>query len=77
VPHGKLASNIPIVEWPGITPGDDIQNLDGFHGPNNNITITLQRRGAVFIACHGSIRASKTMRAVCTPASVTITPETE
>ena len=43
MPHGKLASNIPIVEWPGITPGDDIRNLDGFHGPNNNITITLQR----------------------------------
>lgn len=54
----KLSSNTFIVERPGISPNDDIQNLDGFYGPNNNNIITLQRRGMVFIACHDSIHAT-------------------
>jgi intracellular sulfur oxidation DsrE/DsrF family protein len=53
----KLASNTLIIEKPGVSPGDDIQNLDGFYGPNNNNVITLQRRGMVFVACHDSIHA--------------------
>lgn len=61
VPHGKLASNILIVQRSGISAGDDIQNLDGFYGTNNNI-ITLQRRGTVFIACR-----VKTMTAYARP----------
>jgi intracellular sulfur oxidation DsrE/DsrF family protein len=54
---GKLMSNTFIVERPGMSPGDDIQNLDGFYGPNNNNIVTLQRRGMVFVACHDSIHA--------------------
>ena len=53
----RLASNTLIVERPGVSPSDDLQNLDGFYGPNNNNIITLQRRGMVFIACHDSIHA--------------------
>jgi intracellular sulfur oxidation DsrE/DsrF family protein len=54
---GKFASNVLIVERPGVSPSDDIQNLDGFYGPNNNNIVTLQRRGMVFVACHDSIHA--------------------
>ena len=54
---GKFTSNAFIVERPGVSPGDDIQNLDGFYGPNNNNIVTLQRRGIVFVACHDSIHA--------------------
>jgi intracellular sulfur oxidation DsrE/DsrF family protein len=55
--EGKFDSNTLIVERSGVSPGDDIQNLDGFYGPNNNNIITLQRRGMVFVACHDSIHA--------------------
>jgi intracellular sulfur oxidation DsrE/DsrF family protein len=54
---GKFASNTLIVERPGVSPKDDIQNLDGFYGPNNTNIISLQRRGMVFVACHDSIHA--------------------
>ena len=54
---GKLSSNTFIVERPGVSANDDIQNLDGFYGPNNTNIISLQRRGMVFIACHDSIHA--------------------
>jgi len=36
----------------------------GFYGPANNNVISLQRRGAVLIACHDSIHAiSRTLQA--------------
>jgi intracellular sulfur oxidation DsrE/DsrF family protein len=54
---GKFTSNTLIIERPGVSPGDDIQNLDGFYGPNNNNIVSLQRRGMVFVACHDSIHA--------------------
>ncbi len=61
---GKFTSNTLIAERPRISPADDIQNLDGFYGPNNNNIVTLQRRGMVFIACHDSIHAiSRGLRA--------------
>jgi intracellular sulfur oxidation DsrE/DsrF family protein len=55
--NGKFASNTLIVERPGVSPGNDIQNLDGFYGPGNSNIVTLQRRGMVFVACHDSIHA--------------------
>jgi intracellular sulfur oxidation DsrE/DsrF family protein len=54
---GKFAANSFIVEKPGVSPADDLQDLDGFYGPANNNIISLQRRGAVFLACHDSIHA--------------------
>jgi intracellular sulfur oxidation DsrE/DsrF family protein len=54
---GKYTSNTFIIEKPGVSPTDDIQNVDGFYGPNNSNIITLQRRGMVFVACHDSIHA--------------------
>jgi intracellular sulfur oxidation DsrE/DsrF family protein len=54
---GKFASNTLIVEQRGVSPGDDIQSLNGFYGPNNSNIVTLQRRGMVFVACHDSIHA--------------------
>jgi intracellular sulfur oxidation DsrE/DsrF family protein len=54
---GKLTSNTLITERPGVSPSDDIQNLNGYYGPNNNNIVTLQRRGMVFVACHDSIHA--------------------
>ncbi|TCL67179.1 transcriptional initiation protein Tat [Rhizobium sp. BK251] len=54
---GKFASNSFIIERPGTSPHDDIQDLDGFYGPSNNNIISLQRRGMVFVGCHDSIHA--------------------
>ena len=54
---GKFTSNTLIIEKPGVSPTDDIQNVDGFYGPNNSNIVTLQRRGMVFVACHDSIHA--------------------
>lgn len=54
---GKFASNTLVVEAKGVTPDDDIQKVEGFYGPNNNNIVSLQRRGAVFIACHDSVHA--------------------
>ncbi|WP_424137106.1 transcriptional initiation protein Tat [Roseomonas chloroacetimidivorans] len=55
--HGSLTRNEMVVERPGVSPEDDIQRLDGFYGPGNNNIVSLQRRGAVFVACHDSIHA--------------------
>jgi intracellular sulfur oxidation DsrE/DsrF family protein len=53
----KFVRNTLIVEKDGVAPTDDLQNLGGFYGPLNNNIVSLQRRGAVFIACHDSIHA--------------------
>lgn len=53
----KFTSNSLIVERAGVSPTDDLQNPVGFYGPMNNNIISLQKRGAVFIACHDSIHA--------------------
>jgi intracellular sulfur oxidation DsrE/DsrF family protein len=55
--NGKFTSNTFIIERPEVSPDDDIENLDGFYGPNNNNIVTLQWRGMVFVACHDSIHA--------------------
>jgi intracellular sulfur oxidation DsrE/DsrF family protein len=55
---GKFATNTFVDEKAPVSPKDDLQNLSGYYGPNNNNNIrTLQRRGVVFIACHDSIHA--------------------
>jgi hypothetical protein len=54
---GKPAQNIFATERSGVSPRDDRQNVDGFYGPGNNNIVTLQRRGAVMVACHDSIHA--------------------
>jgi intracellular sulfur oxidation DsrE/DsrF family protein len=54
---GKLDANSFIVEKPGVSAGDDLQDLEGFYGPANSNIVSLQRRGAVFLACHDSIHA--------------------
>jgi intracellular sulfur oxidation DsrE/DsrF family protein len=53
----KFSSNTLIVEKEGVSPTDDIENPSGFYSPSNNNVVSLQRRGAVFIACHDSIHA--------------------
>lgn len=55
--NGQFSHNSLIVEKAGTSPADDHQNLDGFYGPNNNNIVSLQRRGAVFVACHDSVHA--------------------
>jgi hypothetical protein len=47
--------NTSVLERPDVSPDDDIQTVDGFYGAGNNNIVSLQRRGAVFIACHDSI----------------------
>ncbi len=54
---GKIATNTFVAEREGVVPTDDRQKLDGFYGVGNNSIRTLQRRGAVMIACHDSIHA--------------------
>jgi intracellular sulfur oxidation DsrE/DsrF family protein len=54
---GKASSNTFITEAPGVSQTDDLQKLAGFYGPANNNIVSLQKRGAVFIACHDSIHA--------------------
>ena len=54
---GKLVANSLIVEKPGVSAADDLQDIDGFYGPANANIVSLQRRGAVFLACHDSIHA--------------------
>jgi hypothetical protein len=53
----KFTSNTLIVEKAGVTPGDKLEDVEGFYGPNNNNIVSLQRRGAVFLGCHDSIHA--------------------
>jgi intracellular sulfur oxidation DsrE/DsrF family protein len=47
--------NTLIVEKPGASPSDDRHDVGGFYGPGNSNIVSLQRRGAVFVACHDSI----------------------
>jgi intracellular sulfur oxidation DsrE/DsrF family protein len=54
---GKFTRNDFIVERPGASASDDRQDVDGYYGPGNNNIVSLQRRGAVFVACHDSIHA--------------------
>jgi intracellular sulfur oxidation DsrE/DsrF family protein len=44
-------------EASGVSPLDDRQKTDGFYGPGNSNIVSLQRRGAVIVACHDSIHA--------------------
>lgn len=53
----KFAKNALIVEKPGVSPADKLEDTAGFYGPANNNVTSLQRRGAVFIGCHDSIHA--------------------
>ncbi len=52
-----FASNTLIHEKPGASATDDLQDIDGFYGPDNDNIVSLQKRGAVFVACHDSIYA--------------------
>ncbi|KQO59011.1 hypothetical protein ASF24_14230 [Methylobacterium sp. Leaf86] len=54
---GKATKNTFASPKPGTTSADDIQNVAGYYGPDNNNIHTLQERGAVFVACHDSIHA--------------------
>jgi intracellular sulfur oxidation DsrE/DsrF family protein len=49
--------NIFVEPKTNTSPADDIQDVAGYYGPDNNNIHTLQERGAVFIACHDSIHA--------------------
>jgi intracellular sulfur oxidation DsrE/DsrF family protein len=53
----KSKRNDFVVEKSGATEKDDHQDVDGFYGPANNNIVSLQKRGAVFVACHDSIHA--------------------
>jgi intracellular sulfur oxidation DsrE/DsrF family protein len=54
---GQILSNAFVAERAGVSPADDRQKVDGFYGSGNNNISTLQRRGAVMVACHDSIHA--------------------
>jgi intracellular sulfur oxidation DsrE/DsrF family protein len=54
---GAATRNTFIIEKPGVAPTDDHHDMQGFYGVANNNITTLQRRGAVFVACHDSIHA--------------------
>jgi hypothetical protein len=54
---GKAKSNSFVVELDGVSEADDLEKPTGFYGPANNNIVSLQKRGAVFIACHDSIHA--------------------
>jgi hypothetical protein len=54
---GKFNTNSFVAEKPGVSPKDDLQDPNGFYGPNNSNISSLQRRGAVFFGCHDSIHA--------------------
>lgn len=54
---GKAARNTFVAPKPGTSPADDVQDIAGYYGPENNNIRTLQERGAVFVACHDSIHA--------------------
>ncbi len=53
----NFKANKFISEKPGASPVDDVQDQEGFYGPDNNNIVSLQRRGAVFLGCHDSIFA--------------------
>jgi intracellular sulfur oxidation DsrE/DsrF family protein len=71
----KFPSNSFIVEREGASPSDDLQNISGFYGPLNSNIRSLQRRGAVFLACHDSIHAIA--RKLAGEASFSATPVNE
>jgi hypothetical protein len=53
---GKFDANSNIVEQKGAAAGaKDYQNPDGAFSSHNNSIPALQRRGAVFLACHNSL----------------------
>jgi intracellular sulfur oxidation DsrE/DsrF family protein len=54
---GKSTSNTFMVEPDGVSESDDLEKPTGFYGPADNNIVSLQNRGAVFIACHDSIHA--------------------
>jgi intracellular sulfur oxidation DsrE/DsrF family protein len=54
---GVATRNTFIVEKPGVGPTDDHHDIAGFYGAMNNNIFSLQRRGAVFVACHDSVHA--------------------
>lgn len=54
---GQLDQNKLIAQKPGTSPADNHQDINGFYGPANNNISSLQRRGAVFVACHDSVHA--------------------
>jgi intracellular sulfur oxidation DsrE/DsrF family protein len=54
---GRFGTNTFIIEKDGVSPEDDLQDLNGFYGPRNNNILSLQRRGAIFLGCHDSIYA--------------------
>jgi intracellular sulfur oxidation DsrE/DsrF family protein len=54
---GVATSNTFIIEKRGVAPNDNHEDIAGFYGAMNNNVISLQRRGAVFVACHDSIHA--------------------
>jgi intracellular sulfur oxidation DsrE/DsrF family protein len=54
---GVATRNTFIIEKPGVSPTDDHHDIAGFYGAMNNNITSLQRRGAVFVACHDSVHA--------------------
>lgn len=54
---GKAERNIFVAQKPATSVSDDLQDVSGFYGPQNNNIRSLQERGAVFVACHDSIHA--------------------
>lgn len=72
---GKPASNTFIIP-PKSAAGDpaDYQNAEGVFSPHDNSLVVLQRRGAVFIACHNAIweQATKLREAGHNPDSLSV-----
>lgn len=54
---GTATRNAYVAAKAGTSASDDLQNLAGYYGPENNNIATLQERGMVFVACHDSIHA--------------------
>jgi intracellular sulfur oxidation DsrE/DsrF family protein len=54
---GLATKNSYVTAKPGTSAADDVQNVAGYYGPENNNIATLQQRGMVFVACHDSIHA--------------------
>ena len=54
---GAASRNTYAPTKAGTSASDDLQNLAGYYGPENNNIATLQERGMVFVACHDSIHA--------------------
>ena len=56
IPGGKIERNSFIEEQKGAAAEPrEFENADGVFSPHNNSIPALQRRGAVFMACHNSI----------------------